>query len=55
MASETLAAFQKAPTDANYKCGQCGNVLALKKGQLLPPCPKCGHRQFERTEAAPQC
>ena len=55
MDAERLSSFQKAPVDANYKCGQCGNVLALKKGQLLPPCPKCGHRQFERTEAAPQC
>ena len=55
MDAERLAAFQKAPADARYKCAQCANVLALKKGQLLPPCPKCGHRQFERTEAAPQC
>ncbi len=55
MAGETLSAFQKAPEDANYRCGQCGNVLSLKKGQLLPPCPKCGFRQFERTEAGTKC
>jgi DNA-directed RNA polymerase subunit RPC12/RpoP len=52
VATEQLSAFQKAPEDASYKCGQCGNVLCLKKGQLLPPCPKCGHRQFARTEAS---
>ena len=45
MSVERLSAFQKAPEDASYKCGQCGNVLCLKKGQLLPPCPKCGHRE----------
>ena len=28
--------------DSAYKCGNCGNVLGLKKGQLLPPCPRCG-------------
>ena len=50
MSVERLSAFQKAPEDASYKCDQCGNVLCLKKGQLLPPCPKCGHRQFDRTE-----
>ena len=44
-----LSSFQKAPADAAYACAQCGNVLSLKQGQLLPPCPKCGHRQFFRT------
>jgi len=52
---EYLNSFRPAPADANYKCSQCGNILSLKKGQLLPPCPKCGHRQFERTEATAQC
>ncbi len=55
MDAERLSSFQTAPADASYKCGQCGNVLNLKKGQLLPPCPRCGFRQFERTEAGTAC
>lgn len=55
MDTEQLSSFQQAPADANYKCGQCGNILSLKKGQLLPPCPRCGYRQFDRTEASAQC
>ena len=55
METERLSSFQTTPVDANYKCGQCGNVLSLKKGQLLPPCPKCSFRQFDQTEASTQC
>lgn len=55
MDTEQLSSFQQAPADANYKCGQCGNILSLKKGQLLPPCPRCGYRHFDRTEASAQC
>ncbi len=28
--------------DSAYKCSQCGQIINVKKGQLLPPCPKCG-------------
>lgn len=28
--------------DAVYKCSQCGHVMKVKKGQLLPPCTRCG-------------
>jgi Zn finger protein HypA/HybF involved in hydrogenase expression len=28
--------------DSAYKCSKCGHVMRLKKGQLLPPCPRCG-------------
>ena len=55
METERLSSFQMAPVDANYKCGQCGNVLSLKKGQLLPPCLKCSFQQFDQTEAGTQC
>ncbi len=27
--------------DSTYQCSRCGNVLKVKKGQLLPPCPRC--------------
>jgi len=49
MSTQRLSSHQKALADANYKCGQCGNVLSVKQGQLLPPCPKCGFQQFFRT------
>lgn len=53
MDAETVKSFQKAPLDSGFRCGQCGNVLNLKTGQLVPPCPKCGFREFHRTDAAP--
>ena len=28
--------------DGTYKCGKCGHIMHVKKGQLLPPCPRCG-------------
>jgi Zn finger protein HypA/HybF involved in hydrogenase expression len=28
--------------DAAFKCAACGNLIQAKKGQLLPPCPRCG-------------
>ena len=31
-----------AQEDSAYKCSQCGQIINAKKGQLLPPCPKCG-------------
>jgi Zn finger protein HypA/HybF involved in hydrogenase expression len=34
--------FTMAQEDSDYKCAQCGHSMHLKKGQLLPPCPRCG-------------
>lgn len=28
--------------DAAFKCTQCGHVIEVRKGQLLPPCTRCG-------------
>ena len=28
--------------DSTYKCDKCGHFMSLKKGQLLPPCSRCG-------------
>lgn len=55
MNGEMITSFQKAPNDTNIKCGQCGTVLALRKGQLVPPCPRCGFRQFETTQEGISC
>ena len=38
--------------DSAYRCSQCGNVLNMKKGQLLPPCPRCG-RAMEKYAGPP--
>jgi predicted RNA-binding Zn-ribbon protein involved in translation (DUF1610 family) len=40
--------------DSAYKCNQCGNVLRVKKGQLLPPCPKCGASMEKYDGPAPE-
>lgn len=40
--------------DSTYKCGDCGNLLALKKGQLLPPCPRCGGMMVRAEGSPPQ-
>jgi predicted nucleic acid-binding Zn-ribbon protein len=52
---ETVSSFQSAPMDSAFKCGQCGSVLNLKKGQLVPPCPKCGFREFHQTDDTVCC
>jgi Zn finger protein HypA/HybF involved in hydrogenase expression len=36
--------------NAAYQCAQCGSILQMKKGQLLPPCPRCGG-QLRKSEA----
>jgi predicted nucleic acid-binding Zn-ribbon protein len=28
--------------DGTYKCSKCGHIMHVKKGQLLPPCTRCG-------------
>ncbi len=28
--------------DGTYKCAKCGHLMHVKKGQLLPPCTRCG-------------
>jgi predicted RNA-binding Zn-ribbon protein involved in translation (DUF1610 family) len=37
--------------DSAYKCDSCGSLLNMKKGQLLPPCPRCGGK-MEKTDGA---
>lgn len=36
--------------NGTFKCSACGGLLNAKKGQLLPPCPRCGGK-LERVEA----
>jgi Zn finger protein HypA/HybF involved in hydrogenase expression len=50
-----VKALQKAPVEANFQCAQCGQVLALKQGQLIPPCPKCAGKTFRQTDLAVNC
>lgn len=52
---DRVTSFQKAPAEANYKCGQCGTILSFKQGQLVPPCPRCGFREFFRTDEGIPC
>lgn len=50
MEPERVTSFQKSDSEGTFKCTQCGQLLNLKQGQLIPPCPRCGWREFERTE-----
>jgi DNA-directed RNA polymerase subunit RPC12/RpoP len=34
--------FTVVQEDATYKCAKCGHIMHVKKGQLLPPCSRCG-------------
>jgi|YelNatPaOPRAMG01_1025707.scaffolds.fasta_scaffold43919_2 predicted RNA-binding Zn-ribbon protein involved in translation (DUF1610 family) len=43
-----------ATEDSMYRCNACGNLLAVKKGQLLPPCPRCGGLMVKAEDGAPQ-
>lgn len=40
--------------DSAYKCVACGHVMNLKKGQLLPPCPRCGGTMEKFEGATPE-
>lgn len=55
MEAERIKSFQKSPAEGAFRCMQCGQVLNLKQGQLVPPCPKCSFREFERTTGAVNC
>jgi len=40
--------------DSACKCEACGNLLNMKKGQLLPPCPRCGGEMIRTEGGTPQ-
>lgn len=44
--------FTMVQEDSAYACVKCGHVMQLKKGQLLPPCPKCGG-EMQKHEGPP--
>lgn len=46
--------FTMVKEDSAYKCSQCGHILSVKKGQLLPPCPKCGGAMEKHEGPAPE-
>ena len=46
----------KITQDSAYRCSKCGHTMELKKGQLLPPCTRCGGEmeKFEGPIPEPQ-
>ena len=48
-----VASRRPSPSEGRYKCSQCGFELSLKKGQLVPPCPRCGEGQYEESIRPP--
>ena len=56
MSANRVVSLRPSPNEGRYKCSQCGFELNLKKGQLVPPCPRCGAGQYEESSGPPpQC
>jgi predicted RNA-binding Zn-ribbon protein involved in translation (DUF1610 family) len=55
MSPNRVAKLQMSPNEGRYKCTQCGFELNLKKGQLVPPCPRCGAGEYEESSGAAPC
>lgn len=37
------------PGKGEYKCTNCGNIVELEAdSDALPPCPRCGNKEFEK-------
>jgi Zn finger protein HypA/HybF involved in hydrogenase expression len=47
MSTNVVSSLRPSPAEGRYKCLQCGFEINLKKGQLVPPCPRCGKGQYE--------
>ena len=45
--------FIMAQEDSAYKCAGCGHLMQLTKGQLVPPCPRCGGTMEKHEGPAP--
>ncbi|MBI2815324.1 MAG: hypothetical protein HYX72_00135 [Acidobacteria bacterium] len=54
MATNRIASLKPSPVEGRCQCAQCKFELNLKKGQLVPPCPRCGGREFEEA-SGPAC
>jgi len=55
MNTPRIVSLRPSPSEGWYKCAVCGFDLKLKKGQLVPPCPRCSGREFEESSGPPQC
>ena len=56
MGTQRIVSLRPSPVEGRYKCTQCGFELSVKKGQLVPPCPRCSAREFEESSGPPpQC
>ena len=38
---------ETARENAEYRCERCENLLKLRSGDLIPPCPQCGFDTFD--------
>ena len=43
----TEKATEIARENGEYRCERCHNIITLKKGDLIPACPKCGFDTFD--------
>ena len=56
MEASHISSLRMSPAEGRYQCTQCSFELNLKKGQLVPPCPRCGGKEFaEAAGPAPEC
>ncbi len=53
MAENRIASLRPSPAEGRYQCSKCGFELNLKKGQLVPPCPRCGGREYVEASGPP--
>ena len=47
MGASHISSLRMSPAEGRYQCTHCSFELNLKKGQLVPPCPRCGGKEFE--------
>ena len=55
MDAHHISSLQQAPHEGHYKFSQCGFQISLKKGQMVPPCPRCGSGKYEESSAPVPC
>ncbi len=55
MNAHHISSLQQSPTEGRYKCSKCFFEINLKKGQMVPPCPRCGSGQYEESSDTAPC
>lgn len=46
-AKMSMTTGEEATKDGTFRCSNCQEEIAVKKGNPMPKCPGCGNRTFE--------